>query len=143
MSLWPLAAHFGLALLVAVLMIAGSRYLGERQRSRATGERFEGGVPVGELGGGPLSPQFFLVAVFFVIFDIEVVFLFAWAVAAPELGWAGYVEAAIFVAVLLVALGWLWRIGALDFRARRRRAPSPERPAAAPLAAEADAEVAP
>jgi len=131
MQLWPLAAHFAAALLVAVLMIAGSRYLGERQRSRSTGERFEGGVPTEGLGGGPLSPQFYLVAVFFVIFDLEAAFLFAWAVAAPSLGWAGYIEAAIFVAVLLAALVWLWRVGALDFRGRRRRPPTPQRPAEA------------
>ena len=62
---------------------------------------------------------------FFVIFDLEVVFLVAWAVAARELGWAGYIEALVFIAVLGVALAYLWRIGALDWGTtavmRRRR----------------------
>ena len=62
-----------------------------------------------------LSAQFYLVAMFFVVFDLESVFLFAWAVSFRQAGWAGYVEMAIFVAVLAVALVYLWRMGALDW----------------------------
>jgi NADH-quinone oxidoreductase subunit A len=62
-----------------------------------------------------LSAKFYLIAVFFVIFDVEAVFLFAWAVAFRELGWAGYIEAVIFIAILGAALGYLWRQGALDW----------------------------
>ena len=58
-----------------------------------------------------LSAKFYLIAMFFVIFDVEAVFLFAWAVAFRELGWAGYIEAVIFIGVLGAALliygGWV------------------------------------
>ena len=59
--------------------------------------------------------HFYLIAMFFVIFDLEVVFLFAWAIAAPELGWLGYAEILVFVGVLLAAWVYLWRVGALDW----------------------------
>jgi NADH-quinone oxidoreductase subunit A len=59
--------------------------------------------------------HFYLVAMFFVIFDLEAVFLYAWAVAVRELGWAGYAEAIVFIVVLLVGLAYLWRQGALDW----------------------------
>ncbi|MBI5419235.1 MAG: NADH-quinone oxidoreductase subunit A [Deltaproteobacteria bacterium] len=62
-----------------------------------------------------LSVKFYLVAVFFVIFDLEAVFLFAWAVAVPELGRARYIEALVVIAILVAALAYLWRMGALDW----------------------------
>jgi len=65
---------------------------------------------------------------FFVIFDLEAVFIFAWAVAARELGWTGYIGMLIFVGVLVAALLYEWRLGALDWalglRSQRRRAES-------------------
>jgi NADH-quinone oxidoreductase subunit A len=57
---------------------------------------------------------------FFVIFDLEAIFIFAWAIAARELGWAGYWEILLFIAVLLAALLYLWRLGALDWNPNRR-----------------------
>ncbi len=58
---------------------------------------------------------------YFVIFDLEVVFLFAWAVAVPELGWLGYIEVLVFVGILIAALVYLWRIGGLDWGPTPRR----------------------
>ena len=71
-----------------------------------------------------MSVEFYLVAIFFVIFDLEVVFLIAWAVAARELGWAGYISMAIFVGVLSATLIYLWRMGALEWVSRARRRPA-------------------
>jgi NADH-quinone oxidoreductase subunit A len=68
-----------------------------------------------------LSAKFYLIAVFFVIFDLEAVFLYSWAVAAQDLGWPGYWEVVIFVGVLVVALAYLWRLGALDWNPRPLR----------------------
>jgi NADH-quinone oxidoreductase subunit A len=65
--------------------------------------------------------KFYLVAMFFVIFDVEAVFLFAWAVAVRETGWAGYAEVLLFITVLLATLAYLWRVGALDWRQGSRR----------------------
>jgi len=62
-----------------------------------------------------------MVAMFFVVFDLEAVFLFAWAGAARQLGWAGYGEVVLFVGVLAATLIYLWRFGALDWARERRR----------------------
>ena len=64
------------------------------------------------------SVKFYLVVMFFVIFDVEAVFLFAWAVAVRETGWAGYAEVLLFITVLLATL---WRVGALDWGQGSRR----------------------
>ncbi len=64
---------------------------------------------------------FYLFAIFFVIFDLEVVFLFAWAVAVKETGWLGFSEALIFIIILFVALIYLWRLGTLDWRTERQK----------------------
>ena len=58
---------------------------------------------------------------FFVIFDLEAAFILTWAVAARELGWSGYVEVLVFIGILLAALAYLWRQGALDWRTTRQR----------------------
>ncbi len=71
-----------------------------------------------------LSAKFYLVAMFFVIFDVEALYLFAWSTSSGESGWVGFVEAAIFIFVLLAGLVYLVRIGALDWtpaRSRRER----------------------
>ena len=76
---------------------------------------------VGGLGARTVSAKFYLVAMFFVIFDLEAVFLFAWAVTARSLGWPAFWEAVIFVGILVAAWLYLWRIGALDWSSDSRR----------------------
>lgn len=62
-----------------------------------------------------LSAKFYLVAMFFVIFDVEALYLYAWAVSIKESGWIGFIEATIFILVLLAGLIYLVRVGALDW----------------------------
>ena len=62
-----------------------------------------------------LSTKFYLVALIFVLFDLEAVFIFAWAIAVPELGWTGYYGMLVFVGLLVVGLVYEWRQGALDW----------------------------
>jgi NADH-quinone oxidoreductase subunit A len=115
MSLLPLAFHLLAVLGLIVSMVVISWLLGERHQELYTGEPYESGlIPTGT-PQGRLSVHFYLVAMFFVIFDLEAVFLYAWAVAVRDLGWAGYVEAVIFIVVLLLGLAYLWRQGALDW----------------------------
>ena len=65
-----------------------------------------------------------IIAMFFVIFDLEAVFVYAWAVAVRELGWAGYCEILVFIGLLAAALLYLWRVGALDWSGEPRRSRS-------------------
>jgi NADH-quinone oxidoreductase subunit A len=115
MALWPLAVHAVLAVTLVAAMILIPRLVAERHEQASPAQPYESGM----LTTGEIRPrfsmQFYLFSLFFLIFDLEVIYLFAWASAARELGWAGYVEAAIFIAVLLVALLYLWREGALDW----------------------------
>jgi NADH-quinone oxidoreductase subunit A len=100
--------------------------LGQRHKERTTGDPYESGIiPTGS-ARIRFDVKFYLMAVFFVIFDLEAVFIFAWAVAARRLGWVAYTEILIFVGFLFLALVYLWRIGALDWRTakHRRKAPS-------------------
>ncbi len=115
MALWPLAAYFAAVVVVVSVMLGLSWVLGERRRAGASGEPYEGGIVAEGSARGRISVGFYLVAMLFVIFDLEAVFLFAWAVAVPETGWAGFAEALIFVAFLAAALAYLWRLGALDW----------------------------
>jgi NADH-quinone oxidoreductase subunit A len=102
-------------------MLGGSYFLGQRHQTKSADEPFESGiVPTGDVQIR-FSVQFYLVAIFFVIFDMESVFLFAWSVALQESGWSGFIEALIFISVLLASLIYLWAIGALDWRTRRQR----------------------
>lgn len=114
-GLWPLVAYFFLVVVLIAGVMALSYVIGERHKARAADEPFESGIVTVGLARLRLSAKFYLIAVFFVIFDVEAVFLFAWAIAFRELGWAGYIEAVIFIAVLGAALAYLWRLGALDW----------------------------
>lgn len=116
MPLWPFLLYSGAVIALVVAMVGVSYLLGEHHAEPATGQPYEGGVLTTGSARVRLTAPFYLVAVFFLIFDLEAVFLFAWAVAARALGWAGYAEVALFVAVLVAALVYLWRDGALDWR---------------------------
>lgn len=123
--LWPLVLYFGLVLLVVGAMIGGSWLLGQHHQERATGTPYESGIAATGSARLRFPALFYLVAMFFVVFDVESVFLFAWAVAAREIGWAGYIEMVIFVGILMAALVYLWRCGALEQHSARRKTPTP------------------
>lgn len=120
---WALAIFFVGVIGMCCFMLFVPVWLGGRDWGRAKNEPFESGV-VGQ-GGARLrfSAKFYLVAMFFVIFDVEALFLYAWAVSARESGWLGFAEVTLFVLFLLAGLFYLWRLGALDWapEARRRR----------------------
>lgn len=119
MKLWPFGLFFLLVLALVAAMLGLSYVLGQRHRERATGDPYEGGIVSEGTARVRFSLRFYLIAMFFVIFDLESVFLFSWAIAGRELGWPGYWEVLIFVAILVAALAYLWRAGALDWNVRR------------------------
>jgi len=122
--LWPLIVYFVAVLLLVGAMMLISYYMGERHSEKETGEPYESGITTTGSARIRLSAQFYLIAMFFVIFDLESAFVVAWAIAARQLGWAGYAEILVFIGFLLAALIYLWRLGALDWStssARQRR----------------------
>lgn len=112
---WPLVLYFAIVIALAAGLIVLSYFLGQRHDQPATGQPYESGILSEGSAQVRFSARFYLVAMFFVIFDLEAVFIFAWALAARELGWPGYWEMVIFVGVLASALAYLWRIGALEW----------------------------
>jgi NADH-quinone oxidoreductase subunit A len=113
--MWTLVVYFVLVLLLVAGMLLVSYLLGQIHTDPHTGEPYESGIVSTGSAQVRISAKFYLVAVFFVIFDLEAVFLFAWAVSALSLGWAAFWETVVFVVILGAALFYLWRIGALDW----------------------------
>ena len=122
---WPAVIYTALVFVVAALILGLSAVLGQRHRQSDTSVPYESGIRPAGPPPKRLSAQFYLVAIFFVLFDLEAVFIFAWAIAARQLGWAGYIEIVVFIALLLAGLAYLWKTGGLDWGAARRvRGPS-------------------
>lgn len=119
-TLWTMGVYFVVVLLLVATMLAISYVLGQRHNEHATGSPYESGIVSEGSARVRVSAKFYLIAMFFVIFDLEAVFIFAWAIAARELGWAGYSEILVFIAILVAALAYLWRLGALDWSPSRR-----------------------
>ena len=119
MQFWPLVLYLGIVAIIVCAMLGLSYVLGQRHNDRATGSPYECGILSQGSARVRFSVKFYLVAMFFVIFDLETVFILAWAVAVRETGWAGYVEMLIFAGVLLATLTYLVRVGALDWNRER------------------------
>ena len=119
-EIWPLAVYLGLVILLVITMLVLSWLLGQKRRAQATNEPFESGVVHVGSSQTRISVEFYLIAIFFVIFDLETVFIFAWAVAFFELGWQGYLAILLFIFILGVALIYEWRSGALEWGVKTR-----------------------
>lgn len=113
--LWPILVYGAIVLSLVCLMLGLSFVLGQRHNERATGEPYEGGIVSTGSARLRFSSQFYLIAMLFVIFDVETIFIVSWAVAFDELGWYGYFGVMVFVILLFVVLLYEWRNGALDF----------------------------
>ena len=109
----------GLILLLLIL----ARFLGQRTYSDAKGAPYESAVePTGDARLREPVP-FYLVAIFFIVFDIEAVFVVSWAVAYDLLGWAGFWQITFFIVVLFSGLVYLWKMGGLDWGTKSIRKP--------------------
>jgi NADH-quinone oxidoreductase subunit A len=110
-----LVLYIALVIGLCVVMLGLSWVLGERTRyTKATLDPYESGILHVGMARFRMPAKFYLMAVFFVIFDLEAVFVYAWAVSAKEAGWPGYIEMLVFLGILVAALAYLWRLGALD-----------------------------
>jgi NADH-quinone oxidoreductase subunit A len=120
-QMWPLVVYCAAVIALVGVMVIISYVLGQRHTSKATIQPFESGIVTIGYARFRFPIKFYLVAMFFVIFDLETVFIYAWAIAFRDLGWAGYAEMLVFVGVLVAVLIYLWRLGALDWGSQRGR----------------------
>ena len=120
-TLSPFLFYSSLVLAVVVTMLGLSFFLGQKINRKYKNTPFESGIISVGSAQFRISVHFYLTAILFIIFDLEVVFLFAWAVAVEQAGWPGFIEISVFIFILIVALVYLWRIGALDWRTETQR----------------------
>ncbi|MGA2547422.1 MAG: NADH-quinone oxidoreductase subunit A [Rectinemataceae bacterium] len=110
-----LASYLLLVIAIVGFLLGITHVLGEKHNQRGMGIPYESGeLPTGS-ARIPFPADFYLIAMFFVIFDASSIFLFAWAVAARELGWAGFAAMLAFLLETAAALAYLWRMGAFDW----------------------------
>lgn len=104
-----------LALVVPAALLLLSRFLGPRAKERAKGEPYECGIPQPNPPRNPIPIKYYLVAVLFLLFDVEAVFLYPWAVVYRRLGLFGLVEMGVFLLMLVAGLIYVWKRGALEW----------------------------
>jgi NADH-quinone oxidoreductase subunit A len=114
-SWFPVLLQIIFAMLVAAGMLFGGNFLGKRLRNQQKDSPYESGMkPIGS-ARERFSVKFYLVGMLFILFDIEAIFLYPWAVVFRDLGWLGLVEMFIFMGLVLVGFFYIWRKGALDW----------------------------
>ena len=112
---WPFLVYAFLAFSIAGIMIVLSYFLGERHKGKTTNEPYESGIPQTGSARLRLTSHFYLIAMFFVIFDLDAAFVIAWAISFRELGLPGYLGVLVFILLLMVVLVYELGIGALNF----------------------------
>ncbi len=100
---------------IAATFIAASAFLGPKRRTPIKDTPFECGIPSQGLTGRPVAVRFYLMAILFILFDVELAFLFPWAVVFRDLGLFGFFEMFIFFLVVGVGFIYAWKIGALEW----------------------------
>jgi len=118
MSLYvPILVLAALAAVFAVFSVAMGSIAGSKRWNRAKLSAYECGIePTPQpLGGGRFPVKYYLTAMLFIVFDIEIIFLYPWAVAFDSLGIFGLVEMVLFIVTVLVAFGYVWRRGGLEW----------------------------
>lgn len=119
-QVWLIAAYFLILAGMLIFMMLLSYFLGPKGKRPAKNTPYESGIISVSNNQTRFTNHFFLYAIFFVIFDLETIYLFAWVIAFDEVGWAGFIEASIFIVVLLAALVYLVRVGALELTRRHQ-----------------------
>ncbi len=111
----PIAILFILATVLAVFIIVLGTIFGPRRKSFRKASPYESGMqPIGP-GTRRMNVRYYLVAVLFILFDVEIIFFYPWAVNFRALGLFGFIEMLVFVGILLVGYIYVWRKGAFEW----------------------------
>jgi NADH-quinone oxidoreductase subunit A len=112
---FPVLLQVVIAMAIAALMLGLSSILGKRVRNRVKDKPYESGiVPTGD-ARHRFSVKFYLVGMLFILFDIEAIFLYPWAVVYRELKMFAFVEMLVFIVLILCGFFYIWKKGALDW----------------------------
>ena len=113
----PILVLGALAAGFAVFSVAIAPFTGPRRYNRAKLDRYESGIEPSPMpvGGGRIPVHYFIVAMLFIVFDVEIIFLYPFAVAFDALGWFGLIEMFIFMATVFIAYAYVWRRGGLEW----------------------------
>ncbi|WP_088310814.1 NADH-quinone oxidoreductase subunit A [Novosphingobium sp. B 225] len=110
-----LGIAFALSSLFVFLPMGVSRLTGSHQPNAEKNSEYECGFPAFEDPRSQFDVRFYLVAILFIVFDLEAAYLFPWAVSLKEVGWAGWLAMMVFLAELAIGLAYAWKVGALDW----------------------------
>src|SRR5437773_6399037 len=111
LALWvPIVGLFTLALLFALFSVTAARFTGPKRYNRAKLDSYECGIePTPQpVGGGRFPVKYYITAMLFIVFDIEIIFLYPWAVAFDQMALFGLVEMVIFIVTVFVAYAYVW-----------------------------------
>ena len=111
----PIFIFLVVAILFPIAILAVCRLVRPAAPSRTKLEAYECGIQAASDSRGRYTVRFYIVAILFVIFDVEAVFLYPWAVRYNQLGWFGVAEVAVFLLILVVGYAWAWKKGALEW----------------------------
>jgi len=111
----PLFVTFALTAIICAVMFLGGQLVGPKNPTPEKMMPFECGNDTSGAGGTKMSVKFYLTAILFVVFDIEVVFMYPWAALFRGLGWNGFFTMFAFIVALIVALAYCWKKGALEW----------------------------
>jgi NADH-quinone oxidoreductase subunit A len=113
----PIIGLFAIAAAFTIGSVAVAPFVGPRRYNKAKLEAYECGIePTPQpVGGGRFPVKFYLTAMLFIVFDIEIIFLYPWAVSFNALGLFGFVEMVLFIGTVFIAYAYVWRRGGLDW----------------------------
>ncbi len=114
-SFIPILVLMGFALAVAAALLGLSALLGRKVRTRRKLSPYECGMPLLDRSRKRVSVKFFLIAMIFILFDVEIAFVYPWAVVLKSMGWPLLVEMLVFLATLAVGYAYIWKKGSLDW----------------------------
>jgi len=117
---YPILLAVGVAIVVGLAILGLSYLLGSQTGGRAKGTTVESGVPLLDVSHKRISIAFFLIAIDFIVFDVEAAFLYPWALVMRAGGWSLFAAILVFVFLILVGYVYIWRKGGLDLGPRRR-----------------------
>lgn len=112
---FPILIFIGIGMVIGFALLGAGSLLGPRRPNKEKNSPYECGFPEFESARIPFDVRFYLVAILFIIFDLETAFFFPWAVSLREIGWFGFLSMMIFLALLVIGFIYEWKKGALEW----------------------------